>query len=120
MRDKYEFSLIIEQDEDGMYVGTVPSLRGCHTQAKDIGTLIERAKEAITLCMQVEKDIPRLKLNVLKAIVDEAHKHNLRMMVHTGSPDEMRDVVSTGAESIEHGILPGTRSTEIPDDLIRT
>jgi len=31
------------------YVATVPSLPGCHTQAKSLDELIERAKEAIEL-----------------------------------------------------------------------
>ncbi|MCK4269531.1 MAG: type II toxin-antitoxin system HicB family antitoxin [Methanogenium sp.] len=45
----HKFTVIIEQDEDGIYVAEVPQLRGCHTQAKDINTLIERIKEAIEL-----------------------------------------------------------------------
>lgn len=28
-----EFSVVIEKDEDGYFVATVPALRGCHTQA---------------------------------------------------------------------------------------
>jgi imidazolonepropionase-like amidohydrolase len=63
--------------------------------------------------------VPQLDLQVLEAIVDEAHGHSLRVMVHTGSPDEIRDAVSVGADSIEHGILPGGTSTEFQDDVIR-
>lgn len=63
--------------------------------------------------------IPQLALNVLEAIVDEAHRHNLRTMVHTGTPDDTRDAVKAGTDSIEHGILPGTNSTEFQDDVIR-
>jgi len=40
-------------------------------------------------------------------------------MLATGSPDEIRDAVSVGADSIEHGILPGGNSTEFQDDVIR-
>ena len=29
---KWEFSVVIEKDEDGYYVGSVPELKGCHTQ----------------------------------------------------------------------------------------
>jgi len=32
-----EFDVIIERDEDGYYVASVPALRGCHTQAKSLG-----------------------------------------------------------------------------------
>jgi len=35
-------------------VGTVPSLRGCHTQARSLDKLMERIKEAIQLCLEVE------------------------------------------------------------------
>ena len=49
MKKAHKFTVIIEQDEDGIYVAEVPQLRGCHTQAKDINTLIERIKEAVEL-----------------------------------------------------------------------
>ena len=49
-----EFSVIIEQDEDGYFVATVPSLRGCHTQAKSLDVLMKRMREAIELCLEVE------------------------------------------------------------------
>jgi len=40
-------------------------------------------------------------------------------MVHTGSPKETMDAIKAGADSIEHGILPGADSTEFEDDLVR-
>lgn len=52
-----EFNVIIEKDEDGFYIATVPALRGCHTQAKSLDELMERTKEAIELCLEEEKDI---------------------------------------------------------------
>ena len=51
-----EFSVIIEQDAQGYYVGSVPALRGCHTQAKSLDELMERIREAIELCLDVEGD----------------------------------------------------------------
>ncbi len=53
---KREFSVIVERDEDGYYVASVPELRGCHTQARSLDKLIERVKEAIELCLEVEHD----------------------------------------------------------------
>ena len=50
------FSVIIEQDEDGYFVASVPSLRGCHTQAKSLDVLAERVKEVIELCLEVEDE----------------------------------------------------------------
>jgi predicted RNase H-like HicB family nuclease len=49
-----EFNVIIERDEDGYYVGTVPELQGCHTQAKSLDTLMRRVREAIDLCLEVQ------------------------------------------------------------------
>jgi predicted RNase H-like HicB family nuclease len=51
------FNVIIERDTEGFYVATVPELKGCHTQAKSLDVLLERIKEAIELCVEVE-DIP--------------------------------------------------------------
>ena len=50
------FSVIIERDQEGYYVASVPSLQGCHTQAKSLDELIARAKEAIELCLEVEAE----------------------------------------------------------------
>ena len=47
----YNFSIIIEQDEDGYYVATVPALKSCYTQAKSMDELIPRVREVIELCM---------------------------------------------------------------------
>jgi len=69
--------------------------------------------------MDITHKVPRLSLNVLEALADEAHQHNLRLMVHTGSPKETMDAVKAGADSIEHGILPGGDSTEFEDDLVK-
>lgn len=50
-----EFTVIIERDEEGYLVGSVPALKGCHTQAKSMHELLERMKEAIQLCLEVEE-----------------------------------------------------------------
>ena len=49
---KKEFDVIIEKDEEGYYVASVPSIKGCHTQAKSLDQLMERIKEAIELCLE--------------------------------------------------------------------
>lgn len=46
---KKEFTVIIEQDEEGYFIADVPEIKGCHTQAKSM----ERIKEAIQLCLEV-------------------------------------------------------------------
>ena len=51
-----EFNVVIEQDEDGYFVASVPSLRGCHTQAKSLDALEKRIKEVIMLCLEEEDE----------------------------------------------------------------
>jgi predicted RNase H-like HicB family nuclease len=52
------FNLVIEKDRDGYFVASVPELRGCHTQAKSLDVLLQRTREAIELCLEVEEDLP--------------------------------------------------------------
>ncbi len=49
-----DFSVIIERDADGFYVGTVPALRGCHTQARSLDELMDRVREAIEVCLEAQ------------------------------------------------------------------
>jgi predicted RNase H-like HicB family nuclease len=55
LKMKKEFNVIIERDSEGYFVASVPALRGCHTQAKSLDELMERVKEAISLCLEVEE-----------------------------------------------------------------
>jgi len=67
---KREFSVVIERDEDGYYVGSVPELKGCHTQAKSLDELVGRIKEAILLCLEVEgEDIKTEFIGVQRVVV---------------------------------------------------
>lgn len=49
-----QFDVIIERDQEGMFVGSVPQLPGCHTQGRSLDELIERIQEAVELCLEVE------------------------------------------------------------------
>jgi predicted RNase H-like HicB family nuclease len=51
----YKLSVLIEKDEDNMYVAKVPDLPGCHSQAKTMQELLKRIQEAIQLCLEVKK-----------------------------------------------------------------
>ena len=52
----HNFDVVVERDSDGIYVASVPALRGCHTQASSLDTLMERVREAIELCLEVYDD----------------------------------------------------------------
>ena len=52
---------MIERDEEDYYVATVPALRGCHTQARNLDTLMKRVREVIQLCLE-DQAAPSLEL----------------------------------------------------------
>lgn len=49
-----EFDVVIERDSEGYYIASVPALRGCHTQARSLDALMERVREVVELCLEVE------------------------------------------------------------------
>ena len=54
-----KFAVVVEKDEDGYYVASVPELPGCHTQAKTLDELTERVKEAIEAYLAAVGTKPR-------------------------------------------------------------
>lgn len=65
-----EFTVVIERDEEGYLVGSVPTLKGCHTQARSMDELVERVKEAIQLYLEAqgEEDTEPLELVVIQRV----------------------------------------------------
>ncbi len=52
MKD-YQFVAQVQRDVDtGLYIGTIPSLPGAHTQAKSLDELNINLKEVIELCLE--------------------------------------------------------------------
>lgn len=51
MEKEKKFTILIEQDEDGIYVAKVPNIQGCYTQGKSVQEVLERIKEAIEVCL---------------------------------------------------------------------
>jgi len=54
-----QFKVLIERDDDGYFVASVPALPGCYTQARTLSELMERIRDAIKLCLEVAKASPR-------------------------------------------------------------
>jgi len=52
-----DLTILIEQDEDGIYVASVPEIQGCHTQGKTIPQVLERIREAIEVCLEAEPEL---------------------------------------------------------------
>jgi predicted RNase H-like HicB family nuclease len=49
-----QFDVVIERDEEGVYVASVPQLPGCHTDATSLDELMVEIREAIELCLEVD------------------------------------------------------------------
>ena len=62
-----QFTVLIEQDEEGYYVAQVPALKSCYTQARTLEALAPRIREVIKLCL-AEQDAPRLKFVALQQV----------------------------------------------------
>jgi predicted RNase H-like HicB family nuclease len=43
------FTVVLERDEDGLFVASIPALKGCHTQGKTLDQAMERIREAAEL-----------------------------------------------------------------------
>jgi predicted RNase H-like HicB family nuclease len=52
MSTKRDYYVVIERDEDGVYVGEVPQLSGCYSQGETIDELMENMREVIELCLE--------------------------------------------------------------------
>jgi predicted RNase H-like HicB family nuclease len=53
--NSFSFTVLIEQDEDDMYIAKVPDIPGCYTQGQTVEQAMERVREAIQVCLETEK-----------------------------------------------------------------
>ncbi len=51
-----EFSLTIEQDEEGHWVAIVPELQGYRVQAESLEELMSKLKEVLESCLKSEEE----------------------------------------------------------------
>ena len=49
-----QFDVVIERDEEGFYVASVPQIPTCQTQARSLDEITQRIREAIELYLDVE------------------------------------------------------------------
>jgi len=52
---KYHFPILIEQDEDNVYIVSCPVFKGCHSYGKTIEEAMENIQEVIEMCVEEEK-----------------------------------------------------------------
>lgn len=58
-----QFKVLIEQDEDGWYVASVPELPGCYTQGKTLEVTRTRIKEVIELVLDTDPEARKEKFH---------------------------------------------------------
>lgn len=46
------FTAYIEQDEDGIFIGSIPSVPSCHAQGKTQEKMLENLQETLELCLR--------------------------------------------------------------------
>ena len=61
--DKLHLPIIIEQDEDGYYIVSCPSFKGCHSYGKTIEEAMENIKEVIEMCLEELEEDEKKNLN---------------------------------------------------------
>jgi len=70
-----KFAVMVEKDENGYYVASVPELPGCHTQAKTLDELNGRIKEAIEAYLDAEGYKPKEGVELIGFQFVEVHTH---------------------------------------------
>ena len=53
------FPILVEQDEDGVYIVSCPSFQGCHSYGKTIDEAMANIREVIEICLE-EKPMEEL------------------------------------------------------------
>ena len=56
-KSKYHVPVIVETDEDGVYIVSCPVFKGCHSYGKTIEEAIENIQEVIAMCIEEEKPV---------------------------------------------------------------
>jgi imidazolonepropionase-like amidohydrolase/predicted enzyme related to lactoylglutathione lyase len=96
------------------------------TAKREVRQLAEKGVDAIKAALETGQGtgmpdpMPRLSVNVLKAIIDEAHKHNLRATVHTHREQDVIDAIEAGTDGVEHGVWGSILSDSRIADLLLT
>ena len=55
--------ILIEQDEDNVYIVSCPAFKGCHSYGKTIDEALNNIREVISICMDEQKEKPSIGVN---------------------------------------------------------
>lgn len=54
---RYRYTVIIEKDEEGVFIASCPALPGCHTQGDTYDEALDNLKDAINLNIAARRDL---------------------------------------------------------------
>lgn len=46
------FTVYIEQDEDGVFIGSIPTIAGCYAEGKTQARMLKSLREVLKLCLR--------------------------------------------------------------------
>lgn len=58
MTKNFNFKIIIEQDENRVFIASVPAIPGCFSQGKTYEEALKNIKEAVELSLEASKTLP--------------------------------------------------------------
>ncbi len=96
------------------YPGTENYRWGVKTVREARDRVRQLAEAGVDVIKMVDQD--EMAPNVAAAVVDEAHKHNLKVVGHSHRPDEIRLGLEIGVDNFEHTGL--TSAPEYPADIV--
>jgi len=82
---------------------------------KDARAKVKKLARAGVDCIKLI-DQDQMSMDEIQAIVDEAHKHNLKVIAHSHRPEEIRLGLKAGIDNFEHTGL--SSAPRYPDDVI--
>ena len=50
--DTLQLTVYIEQDEDGVYIGSIPTIPGCHAEGSTQEEMLKSLLEVVALCLR--------------------------------------------------------------------
>ena len=52
---KYKYRILIEKDENGIYIASCPALQGCYSQGDTVDEALQNIKDAIQLHIEARQ-----------------------------------------------------------------
>lgn len=96
------------------FVRTPQSAAEAKQQVKELATKGVDAIKGVLEAGAPSYPFNRMDVNILRAVVEEAHVQHLPASIHTSTAQDVADAVSLGADSVEHGSM----REEIPETTL--